>query len=99
MEHKDEKPDMPDFHQNIGEWCNSKIKLPKYKDLCNKSFEKVLQDEWTYVAEATIIKLMNSINSNKLWDFASRFECFYSWHWRGVNNKVTLGVNNKVNDV
>ena len=96
---QDEKPDTPDFHQNIGEWCNSKIKLPKYKDLCDKSFEKVLQHEWTYVAKATIIKLMNSINSNKLWHFASCFECFYSWHWRGVNNKVTLGVNNKVNDV
>ena len=68
MEYKDKKPDMPDFHRNIEAWCNSKIKLPKYKDLCNKSFEKVLQDEWTYVAEATIIKLMNSINSNKLWD-------------------------------
>ena len=41
---KDKKPDMSNFHQNIEVWCNSKLKLPKFKDLCIKNTEKVIQD-------------------------------------------------------
>ena len=44
-EYKDKKPDISDFHRNIGVSCNTKLKLPKFEDLCIKSTENVLQDE------------------------------------------------------
>ena len=34
-----------DSHQNIGTSCNSKLKLPKIKDLRSKSTEKLFKDE------------------------------------------------------
>ena len=44
-EYKDKKPDVSDFHPNIGVSCNTKLKLPKFEDLCIKSTGKELQDE------------------------------------------------------
>ena len=46
VEYNDRKPYVLDFHRSIGVWCNSELKLPKFKDLRIKSTEKVLQDEW-----------------------------------------------------
>ena len=45
VEYENKNLDVSDFYQNIGVWCNSKLKLPKSKDSCIKSTEKVLQDE------------------------------------------------------
>ena len=56
-EYKDKNPDMPDSHRNTGVSCNYKLKLPKFKDLCIKSAEKVLQDELMYVANTALVKL------------------------------------------
>ena len=44
-EYKDKKPDVSDSHLNTRVSCNYKFKLPKFKDLCIKSTENVLQDE------------------------------------------------------
>ena len=43
--YKDKKPDVSDSHRNTGVSCNYQLKLTKFKDLCIKSTEKVLQDE------------------------------------------------------
>ena len=40
----------------------------KIKVLCVKSTEKVLQDEWMYVATTAVVKL---------WDFSRRFQLNY----------------------
>ena len=37
--------------RQIGKSYNSKLKLPKFKDLCMESTEKLLQDEWIYVTQ------------------------------------------------
>ena len=44
--YKDRVPDVSDSNQNIGELCNTKLKLPESKDLCIKSTEKLVKDEW-----------------------------------------------------
>ena len=56
-EYKDKKADVSDSHRNTGVSCNYKLKLPKFKDLCIKSTEKVLHDESMYVANTAIVKL------------------------------------------
>ena len=42
---KIKKPDVSDFHRNTGVSCNYKLKFSKFKDLCTKNTEKVIQDE------------------------------------------------------
>lgn len=44
--YKDRVSDVSDSNQNIGELCNTKLKLPEFKDLCIKSTEKLVKDEW-----------------------------------------------------
>lgn len=44
--YKDRVSDVSDSNQNIGELCNTKLKLPELKDLCIKSTEKLVKDEW-----------------------------------------------------
>ena len=51
VEDKGKKPGVSDFSRNTGVWCNSKFKLPKFKDFLIKTTEKVLQDEWMYSNE------------------------------------------------
>ena len=67
-EHKDKKSDVSDSHRNTGVSCNYKLKLPKFKDLCIKSTEKMLQDEWMYLANTAIVKL---------WNISRRFQFNY----------------------
>ena len=94
-EYKDEKPDVSNFYRNIRVWCNFKFKLPKIKDLCIKSTEKVLQDEWMYAVNTSIVKL---------WNFSSRFQLNYEILLPVLNTftvdteEYSLEVNYKVND-
>lgn len=44
--YKDRVSDVSDSNQNIGELCNTKLKLPEFKDLCIKSTERLVKDEW-----------------------------------------------------
>ena len=44
-EFKEKVPDVSDSLRNIGKLCNSKLKSPKFKDLCTESIEKLLKDE------------------------------------------------------
>ena len=44
-EFKEKVPDVSDSLWNIGKLCNSKLKSPKFKDLCTESIEKLLKDE------------------------------------------------------
>ena len=50
-----------------GVWCNSRLPLPKFKDLCVRSrCGKNNQDEWMYVTPIV-----------KLWNFSGRFQLNY----------------------
>ena len=56
------------IYQKAGVSCNYKLKWPKFKDLCIKSTEKELQDEWMYVGNTLIVKR---------WNFSRRFKLDY----------------------
>ena len=44
-EYKYKVPDELDSNQTVGTSCNSKLKLPIFKDLCTQSTEKLVKDE------------------------------------------------------
>ena len=46
-EYKDKVLDVSDSHRNILKLCNSKLKLPKFKDLC-KNYSEVKQPPYVF---------------------------------------------------
>ena len=48
-EYNDKIPDVSDSHRNIGTPYNAKLKTPIFNDLCIKSVERLLKDEWMHV--------------------------------------------------
>ena len=50
-EYRDKINDVSDSHQNIETSCNSKLKLPKFKNLLIKNTEKIIKDEWLYATQ------------------------------------------------
>ena len=93
-EYKDKTPDVLHFHRNIGVSCNSKLSLPKYKDLCIKSTEKVLKDEWMYVANTEILKLKNVSRNFQLNEILLPVLNIFIVD----TEEYSLGFNNRIND-
>ena len=73
-----------DSHSNIGTSCNSKLKLPKFKDVNMYQNYRRNTQRWMNDCNTPIIKLWNFSweFQFKLWDFNSCFKYFYCWRGR-----------------